>query len=109
MSAAAATAAPPRPATAAPAAAAPAAAAPVNPLADTAEKIFIQMASSATVIANNTATLPMDAKNLAQLCFELSKAFHEVEISRRAKVEQTVANFDANMCDFDAWSTKPAA
>lgn len=105
MSAAAATAAPPRPATAAPAAAA---AAPVNPLADTAEKIFIQMASSATVIANNTATLPMDAKNLAQLCFELSKAFHEVEISRRAKVEQTVANFDANMCDFDAWSTKPA-
>ncbi len=106
MSAAAATAAPPPPPPAPPAAAA---AAPVNPLADTAEKIFIQMASSATVIANNTATLPMDAKNLAQLCFELSKAFHEVEISRRTKVEQTVANFDANMCDFDAWSTKPAA
>lgn len=98
-------AAPARPASPAPAAAAGVMANPVN---DTAERLFIQLAGGATVIANNTATLPIDAKTLAQMCFELSRAFHEVEMSKRAKVEHTVANFDANLCDFDAWSGKPA-
>ncbi len=94
----------------APATAAPVAAATVvDPVAVTAERLFIQLASGGVVISNNAATLPVDAKSLAKLSFELSKAFHEVELAGRAKVVQTVANFDANMCDFDAWSSKPAA
>ena len=101
-------AAPAAPASPAPAAAFTAAVV-TNPITDTAERLFIRLASGAVVVSNNAVTLPVDAKNLAKLSFELSKAFHEVELSGRAKVVQTVANFDANMCDFDAWSTKPAA
>ncbi len=81
----------------------------VDPVTVTAERLYIELASGAVVIKDNTVTFPVDAKGLAKLSFELSKAFHEVELGGRAKVVQTVANFDANMCDFDAWSTKPAA
>lgn len=105
MSHAAAAAAPTAPANAAPVAATTV----VDPVAVTAERLFIELASGGVVISNNAATLPVDAKSLAKLSFELSKAFHEVELAGRAKVVQTVANFDANMCDFDAWSSKPAA
>ena len=96
------------PARPAPAPAAPAAA-PVNPVApaiNTAERLFIELVARAMVLGDNTAKLPVDVKSLANLSFELSKAFHEVEVSRRAKVVLTEATFDANMCDFDAWNTE---
>lgn len=102
-------AAPVAPTNSAPAATAATAAPVIDPVTVTAEKLFIALAGGGVVISNNAATLPVDAKNLAKLSFELSKAFHEVELAGRAKVVQTVANFDANMCDFDAWSSKPAA
>ncbi len=101
-------AAPARPAP--PAASAPAAAvAIVNPVIGTAERLYIELITKAAVVNGNTTSVPLDPIVLAKMCFDLSNKFHEVEISKRAKVEHTVANFDANLCDFDAWSTKPAA
>jgi hypothetical protein len=101
-------AAPPPPA-AAPAAAAPAPSAQIqSPLIDTAERLYIQMVAGAVQIGEGTAKLPVDAKSLAKMSFELSQAFHDVEVSRRVKPVLTTATFDANMCDFDAWSA-PAA
>ncbi len=106
-------------AAAAPARPAPAAAAPPTPVVaavdlviQTAERLYVELVSGAVVIGQNSAKLPVDAKSLANMSFELAKAFHEVEVSRRAKVVLTEATFDANMCDFDAWNTtattKPA-
>jgi len=97
-------AAPARPAPAAAPAAAPAVESPA-PLIQTAERLFIQLVAGAVVIGENSAKLPVDAKSLANMSFELSKAFHEVEVSRRAKVVLTEATFDASMCDFDAWDS----
>jgi hypothetical protein len=96
-------AAPARPAPAAGGDAAPAK--PGDPVVMTAERLFIELASGAMVIADNNAKVPVDAKSLANLSFELSKAFHEVEVSRREKPVLTTATFDANMCDFDAWTS----
>ena len=56
---------------------------PAKPIVATAERLFIELVSGALVIAENSAKLPVDAKSLANLSFELSKAFHEVEASRR--------------------------
>jgi len=75
------------------------------PLIQTAERLFIELVAGAVVIGENSAKLPVDAKSLANMSFELAKAFHEVELSRRAKVVLTEATFDANMCDFDAWDS----
>ncbi len=97
------------PARPAPASAPAAAGAIVNPVNDTAERLYIELIAKAAVANGNTTSVPVDATALAKLCFDLSNTFHQVEISKRAKVEHTVANFDANLCDFDAWSTKPAA
>lgn len=93
-----------------PAASAPAAAGTlVNPVNDTAERLYIQLVAKAAVVNGNTTSVPVDATVLAKLCFDLSNKFHEVEVSKRAKVEHTVANFDANLCDFDAWAPKTVA
>ena len=78
---------------------------PAKPIVATAERLFIELVSAAMVIAENSAKLPVDAKSLANLSFELSKAFHEVEASRREKPVLTTATFDANLCDFDARTT----
>ncbi len=90
----------------APAAAPAAASSALIDLVQTAERLYIQLVASAVVIGENSAKMPVNAKSLANMSFELSKAFHEVELGRRAKVVLTEATFDANMCDFDAWNTE---
>ena len=96
---------------AAPAKAAPAATpspAPEPPAADvvvlTAERLFVELASKAVVFADSNARIGAKPENLATLCFELSKAFHAVEVSRRVKAAPTGATIDVSMCDFDGWA-----
>jgi hypothetical protein len=80
-----------------------------DPTVLTAERLFVELASRALIIGDNSAKLPVDAKSLANLSFELAKAFHEIEVGRREKPVLTTATFDANMCDFDAWNTAATA
>ena len=77
-------------------------------VASTAERIYIQLVSTAVVFGDNSAKMSATPDNLAKVSFDLSQAFHKALNSRKVVVAPTVANFDANMCDFDAWSVKPA-
>jgi len=74
----------------------------------TAERIYIQLVSNAMVFADNKPKISASPDDLAKVSFDLSKAFHKAADSRKVVVAPTVANFDANMCDFDAWAPKPA-
>jgi len=74
----------------------------------TAERIYIQMVGNAVVFGDNSAKMSASPESLAKVSFDLSQAFHKAANSRKVVVAPTVANFDANMCDFDAWSVKPA-
>ncbi len=73
----------------------------------TAERIYIQMVGNAVVFGDNSAKMSASPESLAKVSFDLSQAFHKAANSRKVVAAPTVANFDANMCDFDAWSAKP--
>jgi hypothetical protein len=70
----------------------------------TAERLYIQLAGQAVTFGDNTAKMGVNPDSLARVSFELALAFHKAANSRKVVAAPTTANFDANMCDFDAWA-----